>query len=798
MASSKGVFISLWLCVFLLPMTGFAADPNVISPDEFTFMALEDGANPGDQLLTITNHSSSTLSWSLVPDGGSVPSWLTVIPSGGAIASGQVAYAILQVNVTGLSAGNYNAAFQIVDNADPSAAWPATVDMEVIGPALVLSSQTFSFNGPEAGDNPNDQTLTVSNSGGGVLNWTIDTTDKPGWLTISPTSGSLSHNENEPVTLSVDITGLSGGQYNYALEISDPSAQNSPQTINVFLEVISPIIGISSNNFLFTAYLRDDPRTLMLSNPGSGTLNFSMVLAGKPDWLTVTPTSGTVEYGESLPITLSVDFTGLSDGWYTYSFEVSDPAAQNSPQTVIVKLRVGPIYVDDDAQNDPGPFDPDVSDPLENGSADHPFDSIKKGINAALVSDPNIFVDTVIVLPGIYAEKIFLNKDIVLTSQNPAEDSTVIAGGYFGYSNPIVRFGGVTSNCVLRGFTIRGNKRDQWGYGGIGVEGNGSHATITNCIIKNNNGGGLSQCNGTIANCIVKYNSVKFTGAGLYQCNGTIANCTIINNISYYAGGGLYECNGTVVDCMIIGNRAESAEYGVGYGGGLDSCNAKISNCIITDNWALSDGAGLYGCHGMITNCTIIGNIAASGYGGGISRSDSVISNCIIWGNEAGSSGDQLYSSSIPTYSCIQDWTGGGVGNISDDPLFVPDPNNGYHLKSEYGRWDPNSWVYDDATSPCIDAGDPASDWMDELWPHGGRINMGAYGGTPQASMSPNPVGNVADLDHDDSVSLIDLDLFANDWLYEKYLLDTDLNRNGMVDITDFAQFAQEWLWFEP
>ena len=59
-------------------------------------------------------------------------------------------------------------------------------------------------------------------------------------------------------------------------------------------------------------------------------------------------------------------------------------------------------------------------------------------------------------------------------------------------------------------------------------------------------------------------------------------------------------------------------------------------------------------------------------------------------------------------------------------------------MKSQSGRWDPNivSWVQDDVTSPCIDTGDPNSEWAGEIWPHGKRINMGAYGGTRQASMS--------------------------------------------------------------
>ncbi len=42
----------------------------------------------------------------------------------------------------------------------------------------------------------------------------------------------------------------------------------------------------------------------------------------------------------------------------------------------------------------------------------------------------------------------------------------------------------------------------------------------------------------------------------------------------------------------------------------------------------------------------------------------------------------------------------------------------------------------DAATSPCIDAGDPNSPVGDEPQPNGGRINMGAYGGTAEASKS--------------------------------------------------------------
>ncbi|MBE0537568.1 MAG: PD40 domain-containing protein [Phycisphaerae bacterium] len=72
-------------------------------------------------------------------------------------------------------------------------------------------------------------------------------------------------------------------------------------------------------------------------------------------------------------------------------------------------------------------------------------------------------------------------------------------------------------------------------------------------------------------------------------------------------------------------------------------------------------------------------------------------------------------------------------------------------------------WLLDAVTSPCIDAGDPGSNPTGEPVPNGGRINMGAYGGTASASMSEWP-------------------------------LDGDFNRNGIVDLADFAVMAQDWM----
>jgi hypothetical protein len=125
--------------------------------------------------------------------------------------------------------------------------------------------------------------------------------------------------------------------------------------------------------------------------------------------------------------------------------------------------------------------------------------------------------------------------------------------------------------------------------------------------------------------------------------------------------------------------------------------------------------------------------------------------NCIFWYNTA----DDLVGCQA-RFSCVQCGSE-GLGNFSRDPLFVDPNGKDYHLLSERGRYWPayDVWVLDKVTSPCLDAGDLQSDYSGEPKPNGGRINLGAYGGTAFASMSevgqvPNQPPTVAIISPED------------------------------------------------
>jgi predicted outer membrane repeat protein len=192
------------------------------------------------------------------------------------------------------------------------------------------------------------------------------------------------------------------------------------------------------------------------------------------------------------------------------------------------------------------------------------------------------------------------------------------------------------------------------------------------------------------------------------------------------------------------------------------------------------------------------------------------IENCIFWNTPEVFAGITERTEFAVDYCLLPvKWHGLGTGNFYADPLFARvgywDSNGtpsyrqddfwvegDYHLKSTAGRWDPalGRWVVDNVTSPCIDAGDESSlDWMNEPWPHGGRLNLGAYGGTAQASMSPAGLGAPADLNGDIQVDLRDYGMLAGGWRSREALRREDLSRDSAVDFSDLATFTSWWLW---
>lgn len=257
---------------------------------------------------------------------------------------------------------------------------------------------------------------------------------------------------------------------------------------------------------------------------------------------------------------------------------------------------------------------------------------------------------------------------------------------------------------------------------------------VTRTIIKGHPDAPAITCGNNETNdCLLTGLTITGAQAGVFcqRTSPTLQGCRLVENLG--AGIEIFKRGKPHIDnCLIAGNRHAGVYVNPGSGRGRDSSAPVIRNCTIADNL----GCGVDG-----------GNLLT-------------VLNSIIWFNGILADEVQIGNSDpILSYCCLPgSWD--GTGNISHDPLFVrrgvwesaitsdqlansEAPNlhyvpGDYHLQSESGYWNPTSqtWLKSGMNSPCIDAGDPDSDWRQESMPHGDRINLGAYGGTSQASLS--------------------------------------------------------------
>ena len=202
-----------------------------LSPTSLGFTGVQGGANPSAQIVSVTNTGGGTLSWSVSDNAA----WLSLSPASGT-APGS---ATVGVNTSGLTVGTYNATITVTatgaTNTPQTVPVSLTVTAAAVPPTIGLSPSSLSFTGVQGGANPANQTLGITNTGGGAMSWSVS--DNATWLSLSPNSGSTAPGT---VAASVSLASLTAGTYNATITVTASGATNTPRTVPVALTVTAP------------------------------------------------------------------------------------------------------------------------------------------------------------------------------------------------------------------------------------------------------------------------------------------------------------------------------------------------------------------------------------------------------------------------------------------------------------------------------------------------------------------------------------------------------------------------------
>ena len=164
-------------------------------------------------------------------------------------------------------------------------------------------------------------------------------------------------------------------------------------------------------------------------------------------------------------------------------------------------------------------------------------------------------------------------------------------------------------------------------------------------------------------------------GGGIWcqSIHSVISNCVIVRNFSWYQGAGVN--GGTLYNCLVYSNSCN--QYG---GGAYDS---TLNNSLVVGNSALYGGGSFLG---TLNNCTVTGNTAPVGAG----VVDCTLKNCIVYYNPGDNYSHLFSDQSLSLDYCCTTPPTNGIGNITNEPLFVDQARGNFRLQTN---------------SPCIDAG---------------------------------------------------------------------------------------------
>jgi len=212
----------------------------------------------------------------------------------------------------------------------------ATVSLDVVGVAEVVTDLTAIEWTVFRGEPTASTELVLSNVGGAELNWDAQTLPASDIVTVTPSSGVLAPGASITLDVVADLSGLSDGVFSLEIGLLDPAERNYPSRLPVTLNILENATPIANDSAVFTS--EEIPLSIALDYQDDG-------LPSAPTFtLTATPQNGS----------LVVDAPGLYTytpnpgyvGSDSFTWTVSDGLLESEEATVSIGVNQIPIAED--------------------------------------------------------------------------------------------------------------------------------------------------------------------------------------------------------------------------------------------------------------------------------------------------------------------------------------------------------------------------------------------------------------------------------------------------------------------
>ena len=167
--------------------------------------------------------------------------------------------------------------------------------------------------------------VTLTNTGSGAVTWSATMT--LGWVSVSPTSGTLAKGAHTTVTVTARPDGVSPGSYSAALVVNAATGESS--TPIKLMVTSGPVLAVSTSKLAFNAC--GVSQNLSITNTGSAKLTYQAT-PSQADALAVNPSSGAIQPGAKATLSVTL-FCSATQGQSYAVILVSDGGSAQTPIT---------------------------------------------------------------------------------------------------------------------------------------------------------------------------------------------------------------------------------------------------------------------------------------------------------------------------------------------------------------------------------------------------------------------------------------------------------------------------------
>ena len=344
-----------------------------VSPQTLSFTATQ-GSGSITQVLKVDNEGGGTFSYSatsttsLDATGAAAgASWLSISAASGQVTAVAPSPISVTVDPGKLAPGTYRGQITVLTSGGQQTVVPVTLTVNAVPQRIVLSSTGMTFTAVAGGGVSPPQTLTILNTGSGSMPWSVTVVPVSGaasaapgssalpasWLQVTPASGASSASQGGGVAqIGIGPAGLAAGAYYGQVQVTSPTADNSPQVVSVVMNMLpagsdpGPVVQPSA--LVFTAVAggpSPGSQNLAVANLSAHSIAFTSgaLTDTGGSWFVSLPVAATVVANQLARIVVQPNTSGLAPGVYHGALTLGISGGVSRSVNLLLVVSVPPL-----------------------------------------------------------------------------------------------------------------------------------------------------------------------------------------------------------------------------------------------------------------------------------------------------------------------------------------------------------------------------------------------------------------------------------------------------------------------